>query len=349
MAGLSVVLKPGQRVPRIVERPRRKRPRLIRVRTIRTGIDGTDEGLLGRRDVELPRGSSHLVMGHEALGEVLGAPRESPFSPGDRVVPLVRTPCRHCAPCNLGRQDLCQTGRYVEAGIKGRHGFMQETWSTDSEQLVAVPKGLGDAAVLAEPLSIVVKAWETAVAMQSRLAGTNPRRLRVLVTGTGSLGSLACLWARQLGALATALDRHDERTAAARLLRRIGARHRDSRDGPLDEEFDLVIETTGATPVARLALEALAPDGSLVFLGVPHRDQPVPVSMLRTVLGNQAIAGSVNSSAVHFRTALAGLLRLQERWPGYDQLLLTHSFQPEEAAEALTLSGSDVVKKVLDW
>lgn len=340
----AVLLRPGQRHPRLGELDARERG--VLVRTLCTGVDGTDEGLLGRRDLPAPAGGV-LVMGHEAVGVVEGA--GDGFAEGDLAVPLVRRGCDRCRGCRGGRADLCSTMGYTEAGIRGRHGFMRDTWKAPPGSLVPAPEGLGRDAVLTEPLSIIVKGWTSIADVQRRIPDWEPSR--VLVTGTGSLGALAVLLARLKGASVWALDRHGERTAAARLLRRLGARHVDSRRSvPVEHgPFDAVLETTGAAAVADDAAKALAPNGCIVWLGIPRGGPATHLSMADVVLRNQAVVGSVNSSRVHFEEALRLLAAAKRRWPGVLDAVVTSRYRPEDCKAALTDSGPDVVKKVIDW
>ena len=65
----------------------------VRIRTLEVGVCGTDREICQFDYGTPPVGSSYLVLGHEALGEVLEVGSEiSQFKPGDLVVPTVRRP-----------------------------------------------------------------------------------------------------------------------------------------------------------------------------------------------------------------------------------------------------------------
>ncbi|HWH08268.1 MAG TPA: glucose 1-dehydrogenase, partial [Candidatus Thermoplasmatota archaeon] len=307
-----------------------------------------------------PPGEDALVLGHECLGEVLSAPEGSALRPGDRVVPLVRHGCGLCPLCASGKQDLCSTGRYREHGIKGLHGFLREEWTDDPAALVSVPSGLGDAAVLTEPLSVVLKALEVAEQVQRRLPwfeGWGGRN--VLLAGTGSLGTLAAFRLAESGANVWGADRSGDDAAAARLLARLGVRHVDVRATPIPEAarevggFDLVLEATGAPSVVFDAVRALRENGALVVTGVPAQRPAVPVEaddfMRDLVMRNLAVVGSVNSNRRHFEAALQALRRWQDRWPEELATVITHRYRPEDAPHAVKESGPHVIKKVVDW
>ncbi len=93
----------------------------VLVRVQQVGLDGTDDEILQGQYGEAPPGDDYLIIGHESLGrveKVMGG--ATGFSPGDRVVAIVRrpdpVPCRNCA---VGEWDMCLNGQYTERGIKG--------------------------------------------------------------------------------------------------------------------------------------------------------------------------------------------------------------------------------------
>lgn len=356
-----VVLRRGKHVPEMSwgSRPA-ARPGDARLRTLLVGLDGTDNEVLEGDHGAFPSGEDELVLGHECLAEVIEAPEGSGLAPGDRVVPLVRHGCGLCALCSEGVPDMCATSRYREHGIRGLHGFLQEEWTDDPATLVRAPEGLDDLAVLAEPLSIVVKAMEVVAGIQRRVPHFEGfRGARVLLAGTGSLGTLAGFALALEGAQLHALDRSSDDSASAKILRELGAKHTNARETSLldlaKEEggFDLVLEATGSPRVAFDAAQALRENGILCLMGVPREKPAIPLEaddvMRHLVLRNACVVGSVNSNARHVATALAKLQRFRERWPALVGSVLTHRFVPEEAAEAFRADDETVVKKIVDW
>lgn len=132
---------------------------LIQTRTV--GVCGTDAEILRGEYGQSPPGESRLIIGHEALAQVLDAPPDAGLAPGDYVVPMVRWPDPvPCPSCAVGEWDMCRNGQFTEHGIKGRHGFAVEQLRLSPDRLVPVAAELGDLGVLLEPASIVAKAWE---------------------------------------------------------------------------------------------------------------------------------------------------------------------------------------------
>src|SRR5690348_2886831 len=111
---VGIVLRRGEHAPRVtrVEAPSR-RPGEALVRTLYTGVDGTDDEVLAGEHGAFPPGKDALVLGHECLGEVVEAPPGSGLAPGDHVVPLVRHGCGACEAC-ARNADFCPNAGYRE-------------------------------------------------------------------------------------------------------------------------------------------------------------------------------------------------------------------------------------------
>jgi glucose 1-dehydrogenase len=301
----------------------------VRVELLEVGVCGTDQEIVAGRYGTPPPGADYLILGHENLGRVAEtSPGVTAPSVGDLVVATVRRGCGLCRFCRAGRSDFCETGRFTERGISGAHGYFADEYTERPSYLVRVPAGLGETAVLLEPLSVVEKAIEQGEAVARRkepTPGEAPDRApTALVAGTGAVGMLASFVLRRRGYEVVAIDRHDGRTPAASLLGSIGARHVNAAAG-LDSlgsaRFDLVVEATGSASLDLALVDRLAVNGVLVLTGIPDAaTPPAPVAggaILRgLVLGNRAIVGSVNANRAHFEAGLADLAAFEARWPG---------------------------------
>jgi threonine dehydrogenase-like Zn-dependent dehydrogenase len=112
----------------------------------------------------------------------------------------------------------------------------------------------------------------------------------------------------------------------AKLAQAAGVEYATSPPG----QYDIVIEAAGPAQAAIVALDALAPAGVFVTLGV---NRAVEISMLQLILKNQAIVGSVNASPADFLAAVADL----ERFPAD---ILTRMVQKERWSDfRSTLTG----------
>src|SRR5690348_14456788 len=157
----AIAITPGISGAKMIERdePKLTAPDQIKMRVVRVGICGTDrEELLGGR-ADAPAGATNLVIGHEMMGQVVEVGKAvKRVKVGDYAAFTVRRGCGQCANCNLGRSDMCQTGKYRERGIKALDGYQTEFVVDQEEFVVRVPAGLERVGVLLEPLSIVEKA-----------------------------------------------------------------------------------------------------------------------------------------------------------------------------------------------
>jgi len=289
----------------------------VLVHALAVGVCGTDRELIEGVYGEAPPGRARLVLGHESLGRVVAAPRDSGLAPGDFVVGVVRHPDPvPCANCALGEWDMCRNGRYTERGIKQADGFCSERWQADPEFLVRVDPALGIAAVLLEPASVIAKAWEHIERISARSARA-PQRL--LVTGAGPVGLMAALMGVQRGLEVHLLD-HNDQGAKPRLSRALGAQYH--LDFP-PVELDLVIECTGSPAIVGQALQRSAPGGIVCLTGLSgSRHGPcIDVAALNQsmVLENRVVFGTVNANLRHYRAAADALARADRAW--LDQLI----------------------------
>jgi threonine dehydrogenase-like Zn-dependent dehydrogenase len=161
----ALAVFPSSREVRLIDTPEPviAGPTEVKLRILEAGICGTDREITSFQYGTPPADSPHLVIGHEALGEVIDVGSGvTGLVPGDLAVLMVRRPCPHdrCAPCRRGRQDFCITGDFMERGIKGAQGYMTEFVVDDHRYMVQVPKELRDIAVLLEPLTVAEKAAE---------------------------------------------------------------------------------------------------------------------------------------------------------------------------------------------
>jgi len=274
---------------------------LFRVHEV--GVCGTDRALASFRIGAPPAGETRLVLGHEALGQVLntGSGVKS-LNRGDWVVPTVRRACKPpCSSCARGRRDLCISGKYTERGILRLHGYFTERAVDNEEDLVRVPLKLVDFGVLIEPLSVAEKAIVRALSVHEG----EPRT--ALVLGLGPIGILAAmaLKVRGYGVRVHSLEPADHPRAAILRL----------QDIPYEPELkgsaDMVFEAAGSTEAALSALQQMPPLGVMVVLGAPDGAGTIP--FLRMIVNNQTIVGSVNANGEAFRSALEDLAKFDRR------------------------------------
>ncbi len=319
----AVVVTPEKRQVHIVERPEPPRPKgsEVLLSPVEVGICGTDREIMALEHGAPPPGAADLVLGHEALAEVIEVGPDATWArPGDLVVPTVRRPCRNprCPACSQGHPEHCVTGEFSERGIVRADGFMSEAVLESERFLVPVPRVLADVAVLAEPLSVIVKGVDDYEAVRARY-GFEVARPRGLVLGAGPIGLLATMVLEADGIDTYVFSREPEDDPRAELIRALGATYVSSASTPLDKlpervgSFDVVFEAVGVPEVAFGALPALAPNAVAVLSGIPAQRGPVPAELSRwmrdLVLKNQAVVGTVSAG----RPAYEGALRRLEQ------------------------------------
>lgn len=288
----------------------------ILVRTRALGICGTDHEILSGLYGSAPRGVERLILGHESLGVVEEAPAESSFRRGDHVVGIVRRPDPvPCPACGSGEWDMCRNGLYTERGIKERHGFGAERFRIEPEFAVKAESGLGLAAVLTEPASVVAKAWEHVFRIGRRSPSWTPGK--VLVTGAGPIGLLAALIGAQHGISVHVLDRHTH-GQKPKLVRDLGGVYHDSAASLGEAQFDVVMECTAASALIVDAIGRCAASGIVCLVGVSASGRKDEFDIggfnRKLVLGNETVFGTVNANRRHYENAARALAKANSGW-----------------------------------
>ncbi len=365
----AIAVFPGTRDIRLVDEPEPPppSPTQVQLRMLEVGVCGTDREICRFEYGTPPAGCDHLVIGHEALGEVVATGSAvHDLAMGDLVVPMVRRPCPHetCLACRQGRQDFCYTGDFTERGIKGRHGFMTELVVDEARYMNTVPRALRDVAILVEPLTIAEKALIQLWQIQERLPWACPVEPgksgghchTAVVLGAGPVGLLGALALVAADFDTYVFSREPVPNAKAVLLARVGARYVSSADETFAQlaarlgNVDVVYEATGASHIAFEALQSLGTNSVFVFTGVPGRKAPIEVDadalMRNLVLKNQIVFGTVNASRAAFEAAIRDLGVFEARWPGVARALVTGHF-PMEAHRDLLLGPTSGIKNVV--
>jgi glucose 1-dehydrogenase len=334
----AVAVVAAERQLRVVDHPE---PQIlattqVALRIREVGVCGTDREIVAGAYGTPPEGERYLVIGHEALGEVVEVGTSvTRLRKGDLVVPTVRRPCRdmRCRACGHGWPEFCATGEFGQRGIRAVHGYLAERVVDEQRYMVPVPAELRDVAVLTQPLSVAEAALRQVDDYQRRLpwaeelegrgGGRAPERVAVVI-GAGPVGALAALALRVRG-WETFIHSREPRGKKSALAEAFGIGWSSRREESIEElakragPIDLVLEASGASPLAFEALPALGPNGVFVFTGIPGRKAPVPRElgnvMPGIVLRNQAVLGVTNPSVDGYRAAVQDLALFARRWP----------------------------------
>lgn len=350
----AVAIFPERKEVQLVEcaEPTITQPTQAKLRMLEVGICGTDRHICAGYFGTPPRGNEYLILGHEALGQVVevGSAVQT-VQPGNLVVPMVRRPCLEadCRSCRAGQQDFCATNRYTERGIMALHGYMADYVVDEAAFLHVVPPQLREVAVLTEPLTIAEKAVREFVFLQQRLSWLDPtepgKGLAAVVLGAGPIGLLGAMKLVSAGFDTYVYSRTPVPNEKAEIVEAIGARYISSNTTSIRElatqvgHIDFVYEAIGPLPLAAEIIPVLARNGVIVFTSDPNLSslyQNYGASGMRALVGrNQAIIGTVNAGYDDFTDAIRDLGLFHQRWPRQLQALISNRWPREQAGTLL--------------
>ena len=290
-----------------------------------------DPGKLGAREVEIAithcgicQSDLHLIAndwgisqypfipGHEIIGTVaaLGSEVRS-LELGQRVgLGWQSNSCGECEWCMRGQENLCASS---EGTCVHRHGGYADRVRANARFVIPIPDALPS-----EQTAPLLCGGIT-VYNPLRINGVNPSS-RVGIVGIGGLGHLAIQFARAFGAEVTAFSTTLAKEEEARSL---GAHHFvNSRETKSMKEvtgaLDFLLTTVNADQDWGAYLQALRPNGSLWFVGVPP--SPVSVHAFPLISGQRTVGGSPVGSPFRLREMLDvaarhGVKATTERFP----------------------------------
>jgi L-iditol 2-dehydrogenase len=310
-------------------------PHQVTVAIASVGVCGSDvhyyeHGRIGDFVVTGP-----LVLGHESAGTVVAVGSDvTTRQVGDRVAVEPGVPCGRCRQCRAGRYNLCPD--VVFLATPPIDGALTEYLNIDADFAHPIPDALDfDSAAMAEPMSVAVAA--------NRQAGTTVGT-RVLVTGAGPIGMLVAAVAKASGAGFVAVS--DINPARLQQSARFGADLAVTpRNGSdiADLDVDVAIECSGNSTATASAVEALAPGGTLVMVGMSAESvNPIPTARIQnrelTVKGAFRYA---NTYPAAIAAIAAGTVPMDE--------LIGLRFPLDESEKALTAGHThpDVLKTVV--
>ncbi|BBG22886.1 Glucose 1-dehydrogenase [Sulfuracidifex tepidarius] len=356
----AIVVKPGEKGATLkdVELKETVGENEVKLRTLRVGICGTDRGIVtGKLSfARPPEGADYLVLGHEGLARAEEVGQNVDLKEGDLVVPVVRRGCSKCLNCKIGRQDFCETGEFIEAGIRGMQGFMREEFVDDAKYLVKVPRDLGELAVLAEPLSNVMKAYNELVFVQKRSVWNCDDSTfgcrKATIIGSGPIGQFFAMVFKDNGFKVTVVNRRDPNQIEDKISRVVGYSFVNTSKG-LDDvpESDVIVDTSGYPSAFIPLLRKMKRNGVLLLFGTVGGEKAEITSDLITffVEYNISVIGSVNASKLDFEQGMTFLSVWKSRYNGVLQDMITKVVKPEETQDAILEKEKGSIKTVIEW
>ncbi|HBL25751.1 MAG TPA: dehydrogenase [Acidobacteria bacterium] len=268
---------------------------------------GTDLKVLRRgghpRMLMAPSPFGHEMAGTvAATGPVAEPGQAGRWSVGDRVVVANSAPCATCEQCLRGRENLCESLRYLN-GAYAEYLLVPRLFAEVSTH--AIPDGVAfEIAPLAEPLACVLHGLEVCP-----IAGAAD----TVVYGGGPIGLLFVNLLAEAGHHVVLADPNPQRLEVAR---RMGAAEavlvsRDGGEAPRlrrragrGDGFDLAIEATGSPVAWEDALASVRDGGTVLLFGGCRSGTFIPLDTHRLHYQELTIKGAYHHRPATFRRAL---------------------------------------------
>lgn len=272
-----------------------------------------------------------MILGHEVSGYVraLGDGVEG-LEVGDLVAISPSRPCGSCKYCAQGLRNHCLNMRFYGSAMLFPHiqGAFQESLIADASQCVKANGLTAGEAAAAEPLSVTLHAVRRAGEMLGK---------KVLITGSGPIGTLCILAARAAGAAEIVVtDLSDPALAYAmkagadRTINVVTAPDALEEYQPDKGYFDVLFECSGAAPALAAGMAAMRPRGVVMQLGMGG-DMTLP--MLLVTAKELDLRGSFR-----FHEEFAVAVQLMQSGQIDVKPLISHTFGIEDAVEAFEVA-----------
>jgi L-iditol 2-dehydrogenase len=292
---------------------------LLRVRA--SGICGSD---LHSYRGDVPALPS-ISPGHEFAGEVVEVGEAvRGFAPGDRVVVEPWRTCRACAYCRTGSHQLCPERVFIGTFAPGG---LSEYVAVPDYTLYPLPESLDfELAALVEPLAVAVHGLHLVDLSFGE---------RVVVLGSGSIGVMAALAARALGAaevISTYRYEHQAKAALAAGATRAVAED-EAAASLANQAPDVVVESVGGrADTLNQAVGLVRPGGRISLLGL--FTGPVQVNALTVMLNEVRTVGALTYCRPGLYADFDVALRIIREDPERARSVISHRFPLSEADEA---------------
>ncbi len=237
------------------------------------GVCGSDIGRI------LVNGTYHFptVPGHEFSGEVVKDTTGEYLGMRVAVFPLL--PCFNCDMCKDERYAQCKNYDYYGSR---RDGGFAEYIAVKKWNLIPLPDGVSyEEGAMTEPTAVAYHA----VKKLKLKEGDN-----LLITGAGTIGLIAGMWAKSFGAKQVYYLDLDERKLT--FCRKLGFEAYTD-----DIEADAVLEGTGASSAFAAAIAAVRRFGTIVLMGNPGGAVTLSPKEYQSILRKELhLSGTWNSS-----------------------------------------------------
>lgn len=272
-----------------------------------------------------------MILGHEVSGYIraLGDGVEG-LEIGDLVAISPSRPCGSCKYCAEGKRNHCLNMRFYGSAMPFPHiqGAFQESLIADASQCVKANGLTAGEAAVSEPLSVTLHAVRRVGEMLGK---------KVLITGSGPIGTLCILAARAAGAAEIVVtDLSDQplayatKVGADRTINVVTAPDALEAYQPDKGYFDVLFECSGAAPALAAGMAAMRPRGVVMQLGMSG-DMNLP--MLLLTAKELDLRGSFR-----FHEEFATAVQLMQSGQIDVKPLISHTFGIDDAVEAFEVA-----------
>lgn len=321
----------------------------ILVKILASGVCGSDFHMAKGED---PRTPLPIILGHEAIGEVLDINTEKydlnghKLQKGDYIIWNRGIVCNQCFWCKVAKQPYLCPNRKIY-GINLSCEYYPYLLGGYSEYMILFKEtDILKLSTNIDPSILVIAACSGATAMHAFDILTEPILSKtVVVQGAGPLGVFCVVAAKSLGAsnvimISGAQQRLDLaiKAGADLVLNRYELTEDERRKRVLDltnnRGADLVIEATGSSKALLEGLNLLRRGGTYLVTGVAVPQEPIPLDVYHNlVLKNAHLQGVWVSDSKHLVQAVDIVLRNKDIF----EKLITHRLNLLQANEALKL------------
>jgi len=314
-------------------KPERPSAGQVQIKMAAGGICGSDLHYYNHGGIgDSIRVKQPMILGHEVAGYVSERGKGvDDLQVGDLVAISPSRPCGSCQYCHKGQQNHCENMRFYGSAMPFPHiqGAFRESLVCDASQCVKADGLTPGEAAMAEPLAVCLHATRRAGDMMGK---------RVLITGSGPIGTLSVLAARSAGATEVVVT--DLASPALEYAKTIGA---DRTINVIEEPealneyqagkgtFDVLYECSGAAPALAAGIATMKPRGIVMQLGMGG-DMNVPVQALTAK--ELDLRGSFR-----FHEEFATAVQLMQQGQINVKPLISHTLPIEKAVEAFELAS----------
>ncbi len=273
----------------------------------------------GHRDLAFPR-----VMGHEVVAA---------DDNGARYVIWPGSGCGDCPYCLSGRENLCE-----DMAIMGFHfdgGFSREVVAPEKSIIPLSADVPTLQAAFAEPMGCVVHALNKLELLPGQ---------RLVIFGGGTVGLMAALVSREMGAIPTVIEKSEEKIQHMDAFRKLtGIR---CVKETTQSAFDAALNACPDPIAFSLAVTKLAKGGRLSYFSGLKKNMKIETNLLNLIHYREA---SVHGAYGLTRADMVAGLPLIQKYQNALQLLIENVVGLEETADLMpsVLSGT-ALKYIVD-